>query len=141
MEQKKPKTKDEKLDVIYGATIDEWLRRWDAGESVWTIEMGGLGPGYEQALQMAVVEVVRHLVGNPPTSGVDEQWWAATSRVLDDRVLRGPVVRPLGLSGAQWGAAVGLGINLYRQGPRVTMADPELVDRHIQVQRDFPGGR
>lgn len=35
-------------------TCEEALARWDAGETVFTAEMGGLGPGYEQAIQETV---------------------------------------------------------------------------------------
>src|SRR5687768_3007466 len=32
-------------------TVEDALRQWDAGETVFTVEMGGLGPGYEMAIQ------------------------------------------------------------------------------------------
>lgn len=38
------------LVSTYGKDAQEWLSRWDEGRSVWSISMGGFGPGYEQAL-------------------------------------------------------------------------------------------
>lgn len=41
------------------ATIDEvvdhadLLKRWDAGDPIWSIEMGGLGPSHEQCIQIS----------------------------------------------------------------------------------------
>src|SRR5690349_6978437 len=39
----------------YGKDAAVWVARFDEGRSVWSIEMGGLGPGYEQALQITAV--------------------------------------------------------------------------------------
>src|SRR5581483_2130454 len=37
---------------LYGTNAADWLARWDAGRAVWSIEMGGLGPGYEQCIHI-----------------------------------------------------------------------------------------
>ncbi|KKK93920.1 hypothetical protein LCGC14_2688070 [marine sediment metagenome] len=41
----------EKLQ-LHPKTLDEAIERWDAGRSLFSVEMGGLGPGYEQAIQI-----------------------------------------------------------------------------------------
>ena len=48
---KSKKSVDPPQAGAHGPAVDaaEQLRRWDAGDSIWTVEMGGLGPGYEQA--------------------------------------------------------------------------------------------
>src|SRR5271166_5092790 len=51
----------------------EQLRRWDNGDSIWSIEMGGFGPGYEQALQICAIEIVRDNLGQPLP---DEKTWS-----------------------------------------------------------------
>ena len=50
-----------------------------------------------------------------------------------------PVIKSLGLSGAQFGAAVSLASQLYRDGPRGVMKVKGIKDRHIQVSLNFPG--
>jgi hypothetical protein len=46
----------------------EVVAAWDAGRVIWTVEMGGLGPGYEQTIQTLVVELLRS-AGGPPEGG------------------------------------------------------------------------
>lgn len=130
---------------LYGADATEWLKRWDAGRTVWTIEMGGLGPGYEQCIHITCAEILREML----TGGYDtSKWvvaydggaqWRKDCDVIDKKVTALPVIKELGLSGAQWGAAMGLAGHLCRHGPRKLMNDPEVKDRHIQVSKSFPG--
>ena len=40
-------------------TAAELVAAWDRGDLVPTIEMGGLGPGYEQAIQVLMIELLR----------------------------------------------------------------------------------
>lgn len=123
---------------LYGTDAAEWLRRWDAGETVWTIEMGGLGPGYEQCIHITAAEVLRWLLQHEPDLD-DDNTWGDTRDAISNAVCETETVKRLGLSGAQWGAAVSLACQLYRRGPRDVMADEQVKDRHIQVSRTFPG--
>lgn len=53
------------------------IENWDAGQPCWTVEMGGLGPGYEQVIQIAMVELVRDNLGKPlpePESDEADSW-------------------------------------------------------------------
>ena len=43
-------------------TVKEALVQWDNGGTLWTVEMGGLGPGYEQAIQIGTIELCRLMV-------------------------------------------------------------------------------
>lgn len=106
----------------YGRDAADLLSRWDAGQCVWSIECGGFGPGYEQALQIAAMEVLRHLVGG---GSIDDA----------DGVLSG--LDYLGLSGAQWGSAKMLANAFHLKGPRAVHEDYPR-DRHIQVSKFFP---
>lgn len=106
---------------LYGKDAADLVARWDSGRGILSIEMGGFGPGYEQALQTAMVEVLRHLVGG--------------GSINDESLMK--ITEPLGLSGAQWGAARGLAQRFFESGPQATLkafAD----DRRIQVSRHFP---
>lgn len=124
----------------YGASAADWLERWDAGKSVWSIEMGGLGPGYEQCIHITAAEILRHLLGE----GYDwRQWedkdvWARTRDKIEEYGFANPIIKQLELSGAQWGAAMNLASMFYRQGPRAVLKDERVKDRHIQVMKNFP---
>lgn len=121
----------------FGADGADLLARWDAGNTVTTVEMGGLGPGYEQAIQIAMFEVLRHLLDvNPdPTFWHETQEWHADRERIEAAVF--PIVEPLGLSGAQWGAALSLAIAIYRDGPRSAFKSVD-SERLTRVCRIFP---
>ena len=131
---------------MYGADAAEWLARWDAGRTVWSIEMGGLGPGYEQCIHITAAEILRHLLATKydlaawttPLEADAKAAWKRDHDAIEKVVLDGAVVKALGLSGNQWGAAMNLALRLYRVGPRAVMADDRSKDRHIQVSKNFP---
>lgn len=121
---------DHMANLTYGENAEEWVRRWDEGKTVWSIEMGGLGPGYEQAIQIAVVEFVRYMLQLvEPITKSDQMWHLA---------LGNPVISKLGLSGAQFGAAYSLAQQLYMKGPKAIMTNPGLKSRHIQISKNLP---
>mgnify|MGYP003553510956 CR=1 FL=1 len=114
--------KEHTANQMYGKDATELLAKWDADDGVWSVAMGGFGPGYEQALQIAVFEVLRYLLDG---GKIEEA----------DAVL--PSLSYLGLSGAQWGAARGLASAFYTDGPRKTL-ERFSDDRKIQVSAYFP---
>lgn len=125
---------------LYGSDAREWLRRWDAGRSVWTIEMGGLGPGYEQCIHIVCAEVLRYWLDTGVTA--DDFATDESCKALSDRTrewaFQNETIKKLGLSGAQYGAGVHIAGHLLRRGPRAIMKDEAVKDRHIQVSRSFP---
>lgn len=125
---------------LYGADAADWLKRWDEGRGVWSIEMGGLGPGYEQAIQVTAAEILRHLLEAKYDSAAwsNKDKWATDREKIEENGFANPKIKAMGLSGAQWGAAISLATALYAQGPRQIMNDPKIKDRKIQVQRTFP---
>ena len=132
-------TDDEKRE-LYGHDAAEWLRRWDEGRTVWTIEMGGLGPGYEQCIHMLAAEVIRCLIDNKVDcdSWTDEVFKRDLD-LIDKTVFAIPEIKALGVTGAQWGAARNVAIMIYCKGPVAVMTDRRVKYRHIQVSRKFPG--
>jgi hypothetical protein len=124
----------------YGADAADWLKRWDAGDICWTIEMGGMGPGYEQAIQVTAAEVLRFLIDNKVDA--EKQYtgdaWKELSEQINKSLWADPKINDLGLSGAQAGAAKSLATMLYRDGPVGVMTDERVKDRHIMVSRNFP---
>lgn len=127
---------------FYGKDAVEWLRRWDAGETVWTIEMGGMGPGYEQCIQITVAEILRHMLDAKYKASdwmLDGEKWERDRDKIEEYGFANKVIKQLGLSGAQWGAAVGLAAQFYRRGPADVMRDERVKqDRHIQTRRAMP---
>lgn len=125
---------------LYGADAAEWLRRWDAGQTVWTIEMGGLGPGYEQCIHITCAEVLRHMLAKryDHAKWSDKDVWKRDREDIERMSFANETIKQLGLSGAQWGAALNVATHLYMHGPRALMADERVKDRHIQVSRVFP---
>lgn len=127
----------------YGTDATDWLARWDSGRSVWSIEMGGLGPGYEQAIQITVAELVRIMLANK----YDHSRWSEDSAWKDDRAtirtaaFTCEAISNLGLSGAQFGAALSLASRIYMDGPIKVMNTESIKDRRIQVSKHFPGAR
>ena len=127
---------------VYPTTAKQWLEQWDSGEPTWTIEMGGIGPGYEQCIQITAAEILRYLVacGHDPETWDESTVWEQERKSIEHVVFGLPMVDSLGLSGAQWGAALSLATCFYRQSPEKLLTDPELSDRRILVTINFPHG-
>lgn len=119
----------------YG-NITDALAKWDAGSPVWTIEMGGLGPGYEQAIQVGAFELAKRLQGaelpapgtdNALTDAIDKHLYAVIADVA-------PALD--GLSGAQAGAISNLAYHFVKSGYTETLNQVG-QDRRIQASRNF----
>lgn len=119
-------------EQTYGANAADWLARWDDGRSVWTITMGGLSAGYDQAINLIAAEMVRALL----KLQLDKGEWQDEFRALID-VECAKALDVLGLSGAQYGAALSFAWRLYNDGPLVAVAGtPD--DRRIQASKRYP---
>lgn len=125
-------------------TVDEMLARWDAGDTIWTVELGGLGPGYEQAIQIAAIEFARVCKDLP---GIKKDDKDSTDRFRDKcRERLKQMDDDLGgLSGAQMGAAEWLAFQwCFVDGPDGVMARAKKKeldgeeDRSILVCRAWP---
>lgn len=125
------------------ATNEQFLKAWDAGEPVWTVEMGGMGPGYEQCIQIMAVEMFRAMITNPPAdwkelegdAGKDR--WRAYSDIIEAIPQVKLVIGHLGPSGAQFGAAMSIASKFAMDGYAKAMATVD-EKRHIMVSKDFP---
>ncbi len=127
---------------LFGEDAADWLARWDAGKTVWSIKMGGLGPGYEQAIQITAAEILRHLLEAKYDAEAwqDKDAWKRDREAIEKAGFANKTISDLGgITGAQHGAAMNIAVCLYRDGPRHIMGLEEIKDRHIQVSRDFPG--
>ena len=123
---------------IYPKGAKELLDMWDSGEPIHTIEMGGLGPGYEQAIQVLAIEIVRDWIGKELPHNPDDAWGEETVRRVDQKLPNGKNSCG-GFSGAQVGAARWLAWKWLTSGPRKLMEHPKLdADRKIMVSSFWP---
>lgn len=125
----------------YGKDAADLLRKWDAGDTIWSITLGGFGPGYEQALHVAAVEFAREGLDVPVEGDRDEfyrEGWDEVCRHAMERI------QPwlTGLSGAQYGAAKWLAWQWVHGAGPAFIDDPKFGDdRRIQVSRHWvPSG-
>jgi hypothetical protein len=140
------KTEDKERHEIemYGANAQDWLSRWDSGKSVWSIEMGGLGPGYEQCIHVTCAELLRFMLGKNYDHAFweDPEIWARDREEITQASFQSQTIKDLGgITGAQFGAAMNLATMIYIHGPRSVMNDRRVKDRHIQVSKRFPGSQ
>ncbi len=112
----------------YG-TLTEALRKWDNKESVWSVEMGGLGPGYEQCIQVMIFEMCKEAIGK-------------TKEPKEFEKLVKPVITRLdkkfgGFSGAQVGVAKQVAFRFLTKGYNECLHDEAIKDRKIQVENNW----
>lgn len=121
-------------------TAKAWLHLWDSKAPVFSVEMGGLGPTYEQCVQITAAEMMRWLIANniDTATWTDKEKWQEQRDRMDDAVWKIQAVKDLQLSAAQFGAAISLATSFYKRGPREVMQDPTLKERLIQVSNSFP---
>lgn len=116
---------------LYPKDIEDAVRRWDAGEMMWTVEMGGLGPGYEQCIQIGMIEVLRRLI-DVELPGPDGNW----NDFLDPFLHEVNNDFDLGLSGAQADAIKQLACKFSGKG---WLSVEGAEDRMIMVSKHWPG--
>lgn len=123
-------------------TVNDLLAAWDEGSTIWTLEMGGLGPSYEQAIQIAAVEFAR--AGRILLRTGDDQADYKAFGVLCDAALKSFNDSIGGMSGAQYGAAKWLAWRWCFGGSPKALIDkwraekPDEPDRVIQCSKFFP---
>jgi hypothetical protein len=120
--------------------VESMLRAWDSGDTIWSIEMGGLGPGYEQAIQVAAVEFTRATKDMEGLKPNDQNSTDRFTKVCNE-VLHKHDETLGGLSGAQFGAAKHLAWNWVVTGPAELQARYKKAgkdDRTIQVSNAWP---
>jgi hypothetical protein len=125
------------IDVI-PETVEVALAAWDAGESIFTVEMGGIGPGYEMAIQGLAFELMRvFIAARLPPHGVEltEFQRDQIQKLIDGVVHRFNSEPWGGFSGAQVYAATNIAAAVVRRGYRTALRDDVVKDRLIQVNR------
>jgi hypothetical protein len=118
-------------DGLYAKDIPELLRRWDDDQAVFTVEMGGIGPGYEQCIHICVFELL-HQRQKWENLLIDEEITSAMNEILWNN----EDCKNLRPSGVQAGAAKNLAWHFLHDGYRETLE--KCKDRTIQVSKRFP---
>lgn len=105
----------------------ELLDDWDAYQIVPSVTMGGISPGYEQAIQIAMFEFLRKLLKDGKDFKGDCSFFDSMMGDLKD----------LGLSGAQASSAQMLAAGVYQRGMQHVRGEVH-EDRHTMVSRAWP---
>ena len=114
---------DEKFE--YG-TLEDAVKRWEEGGIVWTVELGGLGPGYEQCIQILMFELCSRLVGKKKEIKTPKAFETLAEPIIDE------LDQTYGYSGAQVGVAKNLAYHFITQGYNKSIHTMK-KDRLIQV--------
>ena len=131
--------------TLYPATIDEVLSRWDNGQTVWSIEMGGLGPSYEQAIQVVAMELIRAIINRPEIRKVMEKQQVLTddqrdvlNRFMQEETHRIDREKELeGITGAMASAGQNIAFMFTHHGPAEAIKQAG-ADRRIQISKSWP---
>ena len=136
------------IERVRPNSVDEALAAWDAGHEVETVEMGGLGEGYEMAIQCVAFELMRELRDDPVLALInakvpnDGEFPPEFGGMLDN-IITGLDAKQAdgsyklgGLSGAQAWAAKNIALNLTRHG--WANAREKVPDRLIFVRKQDP---
>lgn len=107
--------------------LTKWIADYDNGNEMESVEMGGMGYGYEQAIQDCAVEIMRNLqtVKMPKKDN-------AFNREIDIATLKATnKLKHYGFSGAQVGAAGNISAVFWKQTP----------EKGIEMMRDTDPSR
>ncbi len=127
----------DKLQFDFELSAADAVKRWDEMGILWTIEMGGLGPGYEQTIQVCAIEILRDALakGEPKLSPEEFQKLADETMHFHNESLGG-------LSGAQAGAATQLAFKAYDHGwsgmLKSALANGVEDERFTQISKRWP---
>ena len=125
-------TNKKNFDHLPEKAIDA-LNLWDNNTiGLWSIEMGGIGPSYEQCIQFSTFELIRAFKGIAPKSN-DE---ISINKRLNEELLQIDKKFNIGHSCATAGAAKWLAYKFMKNGYRKTLQEaPD--NRLIQVDKKY----
>lgn len=111
-------------------TAQEWIAAFDRGEVIESVSMGGMGDGYESAIQSCAVEIVRRLC--PHTVPKEREQFTKLVNLSESEAVA-LLDATHGFSGAQVGAAKNLSAIIWRRG---LDSFKEVSDRIIKIRKD-----
>lgn len=123
--------------MVFDQQWQQVAKDWIQKRNVWSVELGGLGPGYEQAIQCLLFEGMAlwpkgKLVPKPKGDEIPQEVEDHFAYVHKDLKLH--------LSGAQFYAARDTAYSFMTRGYAKVMNSIQSTDkdRLIQVNREFP---
>lgn len=120
-------------------SVREMIATWDDGGIIWSIDMGGLGPGYEQVIQIGIIELCRRMVNVEIPEWEEGAVGEQINKLFDDalHVACKEVAGLKGITGAQAGAMKQVAYNAITEGwPKMVESIPK--GRKIQVSNNWP---
>lgn len=114
------------------------VQNWKGGEIVWSAALGGLGPSYEQCIQILLFEIMARWDRSRPVPEPMKDRFPPEFEDHADKVVS-DLNRVYGFSGAQVDVAKATAYQFMHYGYAEMMAKLE-TDRKIQVSRNFPEG-
>lgn len=123
-------------EEVAALTAEEILAKWDANETLWSVELGGLGPGYEQAIQAGAMEALRWLLAKQILVGVST--WVVTGDALDAALVAGEI-KDFDHSGATWGQAKWIALHIKAGDWGLCLHMAKQREQLIQVSKRFAG--
>lgn len=111
-------------------TLKQAVKQYDSGSPIWSIEMGGLGPGYEQGIQLSCFEIIKKLKFIAPKGNQ-----ATINKRLDDALSIVDKRHNIGHSGASAGASMWLAYKFMKTGYAETI-NTAPKNRLIQVDNN-----
>ncbi len=111
-------------------TTKEMLIKWNKGEEIESVEMGGIGDGYENAIQQNIFPLCEKIADNPVMKETDEK---KIEKIINKILLEQS--RDQDLSGAQAGAIKNVAYQFAKYGYQYMM-DKAPKDRIIKVTKE-----
>lgn len=112
---------------------EETVNKWNSGETVYSVSLGGLGPDYEQAIQNLLFEIFSRWDTNK--QHIDEEGEFATDDFMDHcETVVADLDKDIGFSGAQVGSAKKTAFQFVTYGYDHMMQKLD-KDRIIQVKK------
>lgn len=116
-------------------TWQEAVKDWNENHPVWSAELGGIGPAYEQAIQVLLFEIMTKWGDKPLPPPEGDNYPIEYTKHVDEIVHE--LDERCGFSGAQVGIAKGTAWQFMKYGYAHMMNKLE-PDRHILVSKRFP---
>jgi len=115
--------------------IRDFIAKFDAGEPIRVIEMGGLSDGYELAIWEMAIRLLEKmcdgLTSDPETEWTEDTNWPADKIFITEAADQ--LANDRGVTGAQYGAACNASTVFFRHG--VVAALQMVPDRIITIQK------
>jgi len=124
-------------EKAFNKTWQEVAKDWNDGKNVWSGEMGGIGPGYEQCIQTLIFEILTDWDESQPVVVKDGAEYSPQFKEYADEISYKCSARLGGMTGAQVGAAQSLAGQFIYFGYQ-NMMEKLPDDRLIQVDKNWP---